>query len=159
MKSSKTEAVRNLLKQGKSVKEIMKATGCSDALVYLTRKQMFPDKVRKYKTRKKARKVSRETYKKVIKEAGMVLVKKLENDTINSPAHYTVGGIETYDFIRAKGLSYGLGNVVKYITRAEHKGATLYDLQKARWYLNKAIEEREAEIDSALDKKLDAIIK
>jgi len=37
-------------------------------------------------------------------------------------------------------LSYHLGNVVKYITRAEHKGNRKEDLLKAQWYLNRAIE-------------------
>ena len=60
-------------------------------------------------------------------------------DNVNHPAHYKVGGIETIDFIEAKKLSYNLGNVVKYITRADHKGNTIEDLQKARWYLNREI--------------------
>ena len=38
-----------------------------------------------------------------------------------------------------KGLGYNLGNVVKYITRADHKGNTMEDLLKARWYLNREI--------------------
>ena len=61
------------------------------------------------------------------------------SDNINSPEHYKVGGIETIDFIEAKQLSYHLGNVVKYITRAEHKGNPLEDLKKAQWYLNRAV--------------------
>ncbi len=60
-------------------------------------------------------------------------------DLVNHPPHYTVGGIETIDFIEAKGLGYHLGNVVKYIARSAHKGATLEDLKKARWYLDRAI--------------------
>jgi hypothetical protein len=60
-------------------------------------------------------------------------------DVVNHPAHYKVGGIETIDFIEAKGLGYNLGNVVKYITRAGHKGDLKEDLLKARWYLNRAI--------------------
>jgi Protein of unknwon function (DUF3310) len=60
-------------------------------------------------------------------------------DNVNHPAHYKVGGIETIDFIEAKGLNYNLGNVVKYISRADHKGATAEDLHKARWYLNREI--------------------
>lgn len=60
-------------------------------------------------------------------------------DNVNHPAHYKVGGIETIDFIEAKQLNYNLGNVVKYITRADHKGNNIEDLQKARWYLNREI--------------------
>jgi len=61
-------------------------------------------------------------------------------DSVNSPAHYKIGGIETIDFIEAKNLGYNLGNVVKYITRADHKGNKLEDLRKAQWYLTRAIE-------------------
>ena len=61
-------------------------------------------------------------------------------DNVNHPSHYKTGGIETIDFIEAKGLGYHLGNVVKYITRAEHKGNRKEDLLKAQWYLNRAIE-------------------
>lgn len=60
-------------------------------------------------------------------------------DMVNHPPHYTKGGIETIDFIEAKELGYNLGNVVKYITRADHKGDKHEDLCKARWYLNREI--------------------
>jgi hypothetical protein len=60
-------------------------------------------------------------------------------DNVNHPAHYKVGGIETIDFIEAKGLNYHLGNVVKYVTRADNKGNREEDLLKARWYLNREI--------------------
>lgn len=60
-------------------------------------------------------------------------------DPVNHPWHYKVGGIETIDFIEAKKLSYNLGNVVKYITRSDHKGDRLQDLQKAQWYLSREI--------------------
>ena len=60
-------------------------------------------------------------------------------DMVNNPPHYTTGGVETIDFIEAKKLDYNLGNVVKYITRADHKGDKYEDLCKARWYLNRAI--------------------
>ena len=65
-------------------------------------------------------------------------------DPVNHPEHYKVGGIETIDFIEAKNLSYNLGNVVKYITRADHKGNKLQDLQKAQWYLNREINKAQA---------------
>jgi hypothetical protein len=62
-----------------------------------------------------------------------------KHDNVNHPAHYKVGGIETIDFIEAKNLSYHLGNVVKYIARADSKGNREEDLLKARWYLNREI--------------------
>jgi hypothetical protein len=66
-------------------------------------------------------------------------------DPVNHPEHYKAGGIETIDFIEAKGLGYHLGNVVKYISRAGKKGTNqgLEDLKKAQWYLNRAIEKNE----------------
>lgn len=60
-------------------------------------------------------------------------------DVVNHPTHYKTGGIETIDFIEAKQLNYHLGNVVKYITRADHKGDRLENLKKAQWYLEREI--------------------
>lgn len=67
------------------------------------------------------------------------------SDSVNRPAHYTDGGIETIDYIEAKGLGYHLGNAVKYISRAGKKGTNqgLEDLRKAQWYLARAIEKNE----------------
>jgi len=65
-------------------------------------------------------------------------------DPVNQPAHYKVGGIETIDFIEGKNLGYNLGNAVKYISRADHKGNRLQDLQKAQWYLNREIAKSQA---------------
>jgi hypothetical protein len=62
------------------------------------------------------------------------------DDMVNSPPHYTAGGIETIDFIEAKELDYCLGNCVKYISRAGKKSENkLQDLNKAMWYLKRAI--------------------
>jgi hypothetical protein len=60
-------------------------------------------------------------------------------DLVNAPPHYTAGGIETIDFIEAKKLNYNLGNAVKYISRADHKGNRIQDLQKAKWYIEREI--------------------
>lgn len=65
-------------------------------------------------------------------------------DMVNAPAHYTVGGIETIDFIEAKGLGYHLGNVIKYVVRCDHKGKPIEDLEKAKWYIERAIELRKS---------------
>ena len=70
---------------------------------------------------------------------GQVQFVKELRDNINHPPHYKVGGIETIDFIEAKGLDYHLGNVIKYISRSDHKGDKLENLQKAQWYLTRAI--------------------
>jgi hypothetical protein len=65
--------------------------------------------------------------------------KSIKSDMVNHPPHYKAGGIETIDFIEAKNLGYNLGNVVKYVSRADLKGNKLEDLQKAKWYLDRAI--------------------
>jgi hypothetical protein len=65
--------------------------------------------------------------------------KVANNDPVNHPDHYKVGGIETIDFIEAKSLGYNLGNVIKYVTRADHKGKKLEDLKKGAWYLAREI--------------------
>jgi hypothetical protein len=62
-----------------------------------------------------------------------------QSDAINHPPHYNTGGIEVIDFIEAKSLSYHLGNVIKYIARADHKGDRLENLKKAKWYLEREI--------------------
>jgi len=67
------------------------------------------------------------------------LMNSPSSDNVNHPPHYKVGGIETIDFIEAKSLNYNLGNVVKYLTRADHKGSRNEDLKKALWYLNREV--------------------
>lgn len=62
-----------------------------------------------------------------------------KQDNVNHPPHYKVGGIEVIDFIEAKKFNYNLGNVIKYVSRADHKGNRLEDLKKARWYLDREI--------------------
>lgn len=69
----------------------------------------------------------------------------IEDERVNHPEHYTKGGIEVHDFISAWRMDFDAGNVVKYVTRAPYKNNKLEDLKKARWYLNKLIEEAEEE--------------
>ena len=68
-----------------------------------------------------------------------ITMEEPQSDPVNHPAHYKVGGIETIDFIEAKKLGYHLGNAVKYISRADHKGNRKQDLEKAKWYIDRAI--------------------
>src|SRR5262249_32453004 len=66
----------------------------------------------------------------------------LPTDLVNHPPHYG-GGENKYEAIKvidAWELSFCLGNVVKYICRADSKGNKLEDLKKARWYLDHEIE-------------------
>lgn len=62
-------------------------------------------------------------------------------DNINQPAHYTAGGIETIDVIeQVLGKYDHRDQVEKYNQRAHLKGNFQQDLEKARWYLNRTIE-------------------
>ena len=65
----------------------------------------------------------------------------VEHDAVNHPSHYTRGKIEVIDFIEDQQLPYHLGNVIKYVARAGYKGNKLEDLKKARWYLDRYINE------------------
>jgi len=76
---------------------------------------------------------------KAIKPLTKSSIKEEAVDKVNHPPHYKVGGIETIDFVEAKSLGYNLGNVIKYVSRADHKGSRDEDLQKALWYLNREI--------------------
>ena len=62
------------------------------------------------------------------------------NDTVNHPSHYTHGGVECIDAIRASMTADGFcdyckGNIIKYIWRWRDKGG-VEDLRKASVYLN-----------------------
>jgi hypothetical protein len=75
--------------------------------------------------------------------------KKTLYDKINHPSHYTYGDIEIMDFIEQvtkdykPELAFAIGNAIKYISRANRKNGK-EDLDKARWYLNRAFEKWEA---------------
>lgn len=66
-------------------------------------------------------------------------------DAVNHPKHYNMGAIEVIDAIEDWQLGFSLGNAVKYIARAEHKGNAVEDLKKAAWYVNREIERRTKE--------------
>jgi Protein of unknwon function (DUF3310) len=69
-------------------------------------------------------------------------------ESVKNPAHY--GGAdnpyEAIKVIEAWGLGFSLGNTVKYISRAGKKdeAKTIEDLEKALWYLDRAIEKLKA---------------
>ena len=62
------------------------------------------------------------------------------SDEINHPAHYVEGRTyEPIDVIEDWRLGFHLGCALKYISRAGRKGERLKDLEKARWYIDRAI--------------------
>ena len=67
------------------------------------------------------------------------------NDPVNHPLHYTdhPSGIECIEITRH--MSFNLGNVIKYVWRADNKGNALEDLRKARWYLDDEIKRKEGQ--------------
>ena len=75
-------------------------------------------------------------------------VEKTLDEKVNHPSHYTYGEIEIIDFIEQvtkdykPELAFAIGNAIKYISRANRKNGK-EDLDKARWYLNRAFEKWE----------------
>lgn len=69
-----------------------------------------------------------------------------EHDNINHPLRYTKGDIECIDAIKAATVgktgieAVCVANVVKYLWRYEEKNG-LEDVKKARWYLERLINE------------------
>jgi Protein of unknwon function (DUF3310) len=69
---------------------------------------------------------------------------KLPEDKVNNPSHYTHGGIETIDYLKAKlskeeFIGFCKGNIFKYLSREALKNGK-EDMKKAQWYLNKMID-------------------
>lgn len=68
----------------------------------------------------------------------------MANDNVQQPGHYTFGGVECIEALRACMSSdafsgFCKGNIMKYLWRYEHKNG-LEDLKKARQYLDWLIE-------------------
>ena len=69
-------------------------------------------------------------------------------DMVNHPVHYTQGGIECIDALKAATVSKtGIeavctANAIKYLWRYEEKNG-IEDVKKARWYIDRLIRELE----------------
>lgn len=65
-------------------------------------------------------------------------------DTVDHPPHYTAhpSGVECITITEHMG--FNVGNAVKYLWRADHKGDAVEDLRKARWYVDREIARRTA---------------
>lgn len=72
----------------------------------------------------------------------------ISKDAVNHPNHY--GGENNHTRLLSLSRQWDtgegsvIGNAIKYIMRAEHKGNELEDLKKSRWYLNRRIKQLEA---------------
>ena len=67
------------------------------------------------------------------------------SEAVNHPKHY--GGkdnpLEVINIINHYKLNFELGNLIKYVLRADNKGNRKQDLQKALWYLQYEINKDE----------------
>ena len=68
----------------------------------------------------------------------------LYDDPVNHPSHYTQGGIECIDAIRAtltdeEFRGFCKGNAMKYLHRERHKGGN-ESLEKAMWYIERVLQ-------------------
>jgi hypothetical protein len=76
--------------------------------------------------------------------------KPAKDEKINHPRHYRGGSKwEVIKIIMIYGLSFNLGNVVKYVLRAGVKNQVtrIEDLKKARFYLEYEIMRLQGELD------------
>ena len=73
------------------------------------------------------------------------LQQRKRKDNVNSPSHYNYGEIEVIDFIEQvtkhynPNVAYHIGNAIKYLARSPHKNGK-EDVEKARWYIERAFE-------------------
>lgn len=70
--------------------------------------------------------------------------------SVDHPPHYNKhpSGVECIDVVEH--MSFNLGNVIKYLWRADHKNG-IEDLEKAAWYLNREVERRKKAVATAGD--------
>lgn len=100
------------------------------------------DTEKKHDTLSASRSMNKPGYSDCITHA--ILFEKDEKaDNINRPSHYIShpSGVECIQI--TEHMSFNLGNVIKYLWRADEKGAPIDDLRKARWYLDREIDKRE----------------
>lgn len=66
-----------------------------------------------------------------------------EYDPVDKPKHYNVhpSGVECIQITEHMGFC--LGNVIKYVWRADIKGDAVEDLKKAKWYIERELAKRE----------------
>ena len=151
---NKAEAILEMLKDGQTVKQIKSRMLVSDSYIYLAKKQLkkaagileltkdqvVPDQMELFEN--EARDALLHSISRGKGRGPVVGTMELVPDLVGSPPHYTYGGIDTIDFIKAKltdeqFVGYLKGNVIKYIARADLKGDPAQDLAKAKWYMDR----------------------
>ena len=77
-------------------------------------------------------------------------IEQRRSDQVNHPSHYTQSSIEVIDILDSILSSqpklnpyegFLLGNIIKYLSRLTLKSKPIQDANKAKWYLNKLIEQ------------------
>lgn len=71
---------------------------------------------------------------------------KQPDDPVNAPSHYNEGSIECIEYLKdslGDGFSaYLEGSIKKYLHRFRYKKKPIEDLRKAKWYLDRLIQEQ-----------------
>lgn len=84
----------------------------------------------------------------LMQKAHEVVEEAKKHDAVNHPSHYTQGKVECIDTIESACINKQgieavcVANVIKYLWRYESKNG-VEDVKKARWYLERLIEELE----------------
>jgi hypothetical protein len=138
-KPSQAQSLRDYFTKypNKTTSEVAKAMGVSYQIAYMAKSTMEKKAAELAETIRN--RFPEPAPKVTIVEEMPVTMHESEADSVNHPAHYKVGGIETIDFIEAKKLNYNMGNALKYIARADYKGNRKQDLEKAIWYLQREL--------------------
>lgn len=68
-----------------------------------------------------------------------------EPEHVDHPDHYNQGKFEVIEVIEDWDLGFAAGNAVKYIARYKYKAKPVEDLKKARWYIDRLIQQLEEE--------------
>jgi len=133
IKLTKTSIVKNILAgyPSLSASDVARKAKCDVSIVYQIKSKMKSD-LAKMKGMKDGD---------IIVGPAVTLLAKSVVDMVNNPPHYTVGGIETIDFIQAKLTvaeykGFLKGTILAYASRIGHKDGT-DDAGKIGWYAKK----------------------
>ena len=77
-----------------------------------------------------------------VARAAQAKIEKEIMESVEHPPHYNKhpSGVECIDIVEH--MSFNLGNVVKYVWRADEKGNAVEDLRKAKFYIEREIAKR-----------------
>ena len=142
IKLSKTQHVKNILTKNPTLpaREVAQRANCDASIVYQVRNELKAKQAKSYADLAKAGAVVDSMVKERKDKVQPTYKENIAHtiDMINNPPHYTVGGIETIDFIQAK-LSadeyrgFLKGTILAYASRLGHKDGT-NDAGKITWY-------------------------